>query len=614
MNKIKFSIAAKLNILIIAIILTVSIVLINISGYTFKKITYTQIIDVLEKIEDKVDDGNEALLPELSLCYAVTQLEGYEEVRSEAEASGDYKMLIDWCGKYKIQYSTGEAVTNEEFNARMDALVQEAKDQGLKDDDEIMEWVEEKEPEIGGYADADLLFESVKYSLYSIANQTGISNIRVYVKDNDGYMKLTEGDSAAEGNTFFQNVLTFGKHYDSVALFDDYTVYKGKSGREYVQANTDKGPVLAKIIPVEYDGIEYIFVYDYNISSIDDGQRKFIIYNLILIIIMIIIAVVISLIIMGKIVIKPLKLLADGVKSFHLSQKDSEKAEIIDLPINSHDEIGVLYKNIQSMETQIIEDSESITKMTAEKERISVELDLANKIQADTLPQEFPPFPDRTEFDIYASMDPAKAVGGDFYDFFLVDDDHLALVIADVSGKGIPAALFMMISKVLIQNISMDELSPAKVLENTNRQISSNNYAEMFVTTWLGILELSTGKLVAANAGHEFPAIKYPGGAFELYKDKHGFVMGGMEGVKYKEYELHFEPGTKLFVYTDGVPEATNANEELFGNERMLEALNQIADGTPEEILHHVREEVDAFVGEADQFDDLTMLCIEYHG
>ena len=249
-----------------------------------------------------------------------------------------------------------------------------------------------------------------------------------------------------------------------------------------------------------------------------------------------------------------------------------------------------------------------------ETARISTELNLATRIQADMVPNIYPAFPDRREFDVYATMDPAKEVGGDFYDFFLVDDDHLCLVMADVSGKGVPAALFMMASKIILANNAMIGKSPAQILTDTNAAICSHNREEMFVTVWLGILEISTGKLIAANAGHEYPVIKHGDGSFELLRDKHGFVIGGMAGMKYKEYELTLEPGSKLFLYTDGVPEATDAENNMFGADRMLEALNEEKDGTTVDILKHVRASVDGFVNGAEQFDDLTMLCMEYRG
>ena len=241
------------------------------------------------------------------------------------------------------------------------------------------------------------------------------------------------------------------------------------------------------------------------------------------------------------------------------------------------------------------------------------ELNMASEIQASMLPSIFPAFPARKEFDLYASMDPAKEVGGDFYDFFMIDDDHLGVVIADVSGKGVPAALFMMISKTIIQNFAMLGISAAEVLSKANDSLCAQNKMEMFVTAWIGILELSTGKMTCASAGHEYPAI-CRNGAFSLLKDKHGFVLGGMEGEQYRNYEIQLEKGDKVFVYTDGVPEANSAINELFGTDRMIDALNSNAEADPREVLRIVRTSVDEFVGKAEQFDDLTMVCLEYKG
>ena len=278
------------------------------------------------------------------------------------------------------------------------------------------------------------------------------------------------------------------------------------------------------------------------------------------------------------------------------------------------DEIEILADSFAKLSSKTNEYVEQVKNVTAEKERISADLRMAATIQASMLPHVFPPFPDRKEFDLYASMDPAKEVGGDFYDFFFIDNDHLALVIADVSGKGVPAALFMMNSKVVLQTCAMPGRPVNEILEKTNEAICGNNQPEMFVTVWLGILEISTGKLSAANAGHEYPALKRADGSFELLKDKHGFVIGGMAGVKYKPYELQLNPGDKLFVYTDGVPEATDAEQELFGTDRMIDALNEAKDAAPTEVLRSVRKAVDGFVKDAEQFDDLTMLCMSYYG
>ena len=279
----------------------------------------------------------------------------------------------------------------------------------------------------------------------------------------------------------------------------------------------------------------------------------------------------------------------------------------------TNDEIQVLAESFDDLSQKTRQYIHDITEITKEKERVNTELDMANRIQSSMLPHIFPAFPNRHEFDIYATMDPAKEVGGDFYDFFLIDDDHLYTVIADVSGKGVPAALFMMISKVILQNYAVVNKSPAEILALTNAALCTDNQVEMFVTVWLGILEISTGKVIAANAGHEYPVLTQ-NGRFALFKDRHGFVIGGMDGVKYREYELQLKPGDKLFLYTDGVPEATDAENRMFGTERMLEALNREPGAAPEQMLKNVRAAVDGFVKDAEQFDDLTMLCLEYKG
>ena len=313
------------------------------------------------------------------------------------------------------------------------------------------------------------------------------------------------------------------------------------------------------------------------------------------------------------IVLKPLKKVQSSIRRYK-NTKDSGSVTAELQEIRSRNEIGELSSDVIDLAHEIDDYVDKIQHITAEKERIGTELALAEAIQAAMLPREFPPFPDRHEFDIYAVMDPAREVGGDFYDFSLIDDDHLCLVMADVSGKGIPGALFMMISTTILRNNTLMGLSPAQILEATNEALSTNNEAEMFVTVWIGILEISTGKLTAANAGHEYPTIKKPGGKYELIKDKHGFVVGGMEGLKYTEYEMRLEPGTSIFVYTDGVPEATNKDDVLFGTDRMIDALNIEPDASPEKILANVRSSIDEFVQDAEQFDDLTMLCIQYNG
>ena len=312
----------------------------------------------------------------------------------------------------------------------------------------------------------------------------------------------------------------------------------------------------------------------------------------------------------GKRIVKPLNTITAHIASIN-EQNPEFKMES---SYRTGDEIEVLAESFASLSHKTVQYVEEVRQVTAEKERISTELQMAKQIQEGMLPSIFPAFPERSEFDLYASMDPAKEVGGDFYDFFLIDDDHLALIMADVSGKGVPGALFMMASKIIMNSSAMMGGSPAEILAQANKTICANNPMEMFVTVWLGILEISTGRLAAANAGHEYPIIKRSDGSFELFKDKHGLIVGGIDGATYKGYDLVLRPGDKLFLYTDGVPEATDQDMEMFGTERMLTALNKFQSEAPEEILTNMRETVDSFVGNADQFDDLTMLCLEYKG
>lgn len=317
-----------------------------------------------------------------------------------------------------------------------------------------------------------------------------------------------------------------------------------------------------------------------------------------------IIVIILSFTVAGTIT-RPIQKLAKNVENIGQGNLD------IRMEVESKDEVGELAQTFNQMLEDLQKYITNLSEVTAEKERIGAELDVATNIQASMLPCIFPAFPEHKEFDIFATMNPAKEVGGDFYDFFLVDRNHLALVMADVSGKGVPAALFMVIAKTLLKNRAQLGESPEVVLEKVNNQLCENNEADMFVTVWLGIYELSTGRLTYANAGHECPAVMRANGKYELIQESHDFVVAGFEGMTYTIHEITLCPGDKLFLYTDGVPEATNVSEELFGEERMLDALNTCLDKTPEQTLHQVKEIIDDFVGEADPFDDLTMLSFE---
>ena len=251
---------------------------------------------------------------------------------------------------------------------------------------------------------------------------------------------------------------------------------------------------------------------------------------------------------------------------------------------------------------------------TEKTQRLATELNLASEIQSNVLPNIFPVFPERKEMSLYASMTPAKEVGGDFYDFFFVDDNHIALVMADVSGKGVPAALFMMVARTLIKNRAQMGGSPSEILYDVNNQLCEGNIAELFVTIWLGIIDLTTGKGVAANTGHEHPVIGDENGDYRLIVYKHSLAVAAMEGMHFAEHEFELRKGDTLFIYTDGVAEATNADNELYGTDRMLEALNKDPKAYPEELLKNVKDGIDEFVQGAEQFDDITMMALKYIG
>lgn len=248
------------------------------------------------------------------------------------------------------------------------------------------------------------------------------------------------------------------------------------------------------------------------------------------------------------------------------------------------------------------------------EERIDAELAFAKAIQHSALPTVHPLYDNRKEFDIFASMHTAKEVGGDFYDFYFIDEDHLAFLIADVSGKGIPAAMFMMRSKTIIKSYAESGMSVEEVFTLANEKLCEGNDAGMFVTAWMGILNIRNGKVLFANAGHNHPLVKHSDGTFEYLKSRAGFVLAGMEGVRYRKNELVLEPGDAIYLYTDGVTEATDLNEELYGEDRLHSILEKYKDETMEVICSEIKKDVDLFAGEAPQFDDITMLALKYNG
>lgn len=331
---------------------------------------------------------------------------------------------------------------------------------------------------------------------------------------------------------------------------------------------------------------------------------------LILLVLLIVAAGMTSAFSIAQRIIDPLNTITRRIASLGVRNRQFKMEDIY----KTGDEIEVLAESFAKQSARVTLYIDQIKRVTAEKERIGAELDMARRIQASQLPRNFGTFCDRPEISLYASMRPAKEVGGDFYDFFMADDDHVCLVIADVSGKGVPAALLMMTSRVLLKTHLLNGESPAQALSNVNRQLCETNDTDFFVTVWLATIQLSTGKGIAANAGHEHPAIRRANASYQLAIYKHSLPLGTMAEAPYREHEFELFPGDCLFVYTDGVPEATNPDGQLFGTDRMLEALNNGPVAPPEDTLAAMLEKIDRFAGDAEQFDDITMLYFRYLG
>ncbi len=586
MKRKRMSLAFKLNLLLSLIVLTGSLVLAKGSYDAYTRTVYQAYYEKLNFVEKMAVEKDKHLYDKIVWCIRVMRLDGFEEKRQIALKEHDDWHLFEWLSGFMIVDAYDRLIPQAEYN-------------------------ENDEPGTADYLNsATANYYNVSYSLQDLARQADIYSVAAIAEMTPGqYTEVIRASTAYNFDELSMG-LDFGKPIEEP---EPLAVYHAQKKHEDFRLDTDTGNELFRVVPVDRSGERFYLIYSCDVTDARQGQKAFLFQSLLFVAMMVAVAIGLSLFLLRRMAIKPLRQLSAAATAFAAGDGSYRREDVVNLPIRSTDEIGDLYREIRSMQTRIIDNAENLTRMNAEKERISMELDLATRIQAHMLPSSFPAFPDRTEFDVYASMNPAKEVGGDFYDFFLLDDDHLALVIADVSGKGVPAALFMMVSKILFKNYAMTGLSPAGVLEAVNHQICSNNPEQMFVTVWMGILEISTGRLTAANGGHEYPLLKQPESGFAVYKDKHGFIIGGMDGMKYRDYELTLRPGARLFVYTDGVPEATDAQNELFGLDRTLNALNQNG-GDPRTDLERVHSAVNAFVGSAEQFDDLTMLCLEYRG
>ena len=391
-----------------------------------------------------------------------------------------------------------------------------------------------------------------------------------------------------------------------------FSIYKQNPPEEIELVNDDKyGYIASAYSPVfdsNGDPVAVVGV-DVYMPDLQANMREFLVVVVAAIFLVVLAAILVCFFFVKRKIVNPINKIRDASKSM---VENLENEDSIDVSVKTGNEIEELFDSFKEMYGDVQDYIKKLEGVTAEKERIGAELDVAKHIQASMLPCIFPAFPERNEIDIYATMEPAKEVGGDFYDFFMVDDTHLAIVMADVSGKGVPAALFMVIGKTLIKDHTTPGRDLGKVFTEVNQLLCESNSEELFITAFEGVLDLVTGEFVYVNAGHEMPFICKAGGNFEPYKIRAAFVLAGMEGMKYRAGSMTLEPGDKIFQYTDGVTEATNVKNELYGMERLGAILNKVKNGTPHDILPAVKKDIDEFVGEAPQFDDITMLCLEY--
>lgn len=459
----------------------------------------------------------------------------------------------------------------------------------------------------------DDYYRQIEKYLSVLQDNTNVTFYYVYIpKENDVVIiwDTDENDAASDGTVLGQHQA----YPDGGKEYCDAIFCKDPSMQSFITEDDTYGAIATASYPIFDKAGEPVALVgvDVALPGVREIFYKFVLTASLTVIIVILLSMIVYYFLVKKRILTPIRKLDDAAKHMvdHLDG-DSDTA----LDIHADNELGELADSFSHMGNEVKDYINRLSVARAEKEKSDAELNVATQIQADMLPSIFPAFPEMKQFDLFASMHPAKEVGGDFYDFYMIGEDHLCLVIADVSGKGVPAALFMVIAKTLIKNKASQGGSPSETLEYVNNQLCDNNKADMFVTVWLGILELSTGIMTASNGGHEFPVVYHKSSDnFELLKDKHCFVLGALENTKYTEYTFRLDAGDRLFIYTDGVPEAINSDNVQYGTDRMLHELNDHKALNAEEILPYMLDSIKHFAGSAPQFDDITMLSITFLG
>lgn len=463
----------------------------------------------------------------------------------------------------------------------------------------------------------DREYEEIEQRLDDLTDKMGATFIYVASVDRTDYRVLTYIYDSVDPDSGFDR---YELGYTAVGVDEKYVgnvkrmMENGERATEYLYSySQESGAHTTAGLPVrDSDGeIVAILGVEMPMTELDNTRQTYVLHVVAVSAVMISLFLLVGSLLLSRGVIQPLILITNEAERFAAS--GVQRADTME-KVQSRNEIGVLASSVGQMELDIEKYVRDLTAVTAERERIGAELSVAFRIQSDILPAVFPAFPDRKDFDIYASMAPAREVGGDFYDFFLIDESRLGLVIADVSGKGVPAALFMMIARTLIRNHVQSGEEPADALTAVNEQLCENNKENMFVTAWLGVLDLSSGQLKFANAGHNPPLFKHGDGEYEYMRVRAGLVLAGMEGIRYRQSSVQLSRGDRIFLYTDGVTEAESQNHIFYGEERLCDVLRGLTESAPEETVAAVDADVRRFAEGAEQVDDITMMCLEYTG
>lgn len=577
----RFSLGLKLNLLVVCMILLVTGGLVTIT-YQVQARRISE--EYYKKAEEAAATGASLVSGDVFQFFReLTVSDEYRKVRQQAVEAQDEKILENWLAR------------------QVGALL----------DEEYFEQLE-KEKEEGNITEEELRYASAWYDYFHLVGILEL--IQESEEVTYAYLQYVENGVTYNIADPEMGLLDVGTVEEPIPEFAQYkgneripaTIYKSRFG----WLCTACEPIYSDITG---EAVGQLCI-DIDMNVVMRERRAFLLNSLFLVLMLTIISILISIFLIRWIAVRPLQKLARatcGFQGFDEGRKRYEMKDVIDVDIRSNDEINDLYQEIRGMQTRMVKFTGDLAHYTAEKARLNTELGLASEIQTAMLKETFP---DRPEFDLFALMDPARQIGGDFYDFFLIDENHLGLIIADVSGKGVPAALYMMSSVILLRNQARSGGTPAEIFAEVNKQLCDEEDVKMFVTAWMGILDLQTGNMTCANAGHEFPVIGPAGEDFSLLRDKHNFVLGGMENAQYSNYQIRLNPGDVLLVYTDGVPEASNPDKAFYGTDRLIQALNAVQDRTPKTILKELRADVDRFVDGAEQFDDITMLCLKYNG